>query len=78
MGTGDGDDPRSPEKFRENRRGWGWPGPGMIPATLANRGWNSRPRPRSRTKGDGDGDGDGDRGFRALVQMIRSKNCLLA
>jgi hypothetical protein len=56
MGTGDGDDPRSPAN---PSRGWGW-------------GWTPHPRqigdgtPIPIPGQIGDGDGDGDRGFRAL------------
>jgi hypothetical protein len=62
MGTGDGDDPRSPVS-RGWGRGWGLDpaagdgppipagksgmGMGMIPRSPANRGWDPHPRPRT-------------------------------
>jgi hypothetical protein len=72
MGTGDGDDPRSPAN-RGWRRGWtpdprqigdgGGPGPaGWTPDPRQIGDGTAIPDPRQI----GDGGGDGDRGFRAL------------
>jgi hypothetical protein len=56
MGTGDGDDPRSPAN-----RGWRW---GWTPADSRQIGDGTAiPDPRQI----GDGGGDGDRGFRAQI-----------
>ena len=73
MGTGDGDDPRSPAN-----RGWGWSGPPIPGESGMGMGMDPDPR-RAGDRGSipdprqiGDRDGDRDRGFRVTGYFLSS------